>query len=346
MFLPMKKTHIIATIGPATVKKEIMEELLMKGADIFRFNFSHGTYEWFRNAMLTAREAGVKAGRTPLMMLDTKGPAIRTGDITHPLALKKGDIIIFTTKKEEQDPSAKIISVNYTGILEDIEPGNIIELDNGLFQVEVIKEEKTRFHGRVLSDAVLGSRKHINLPGIRVGLPTISEQDMADIRFGLEMGIDFIALSFTRSGNDIEKVREICKKEGKDSVKIFAKIENAEGIDHFEDILKHADGIMVARGDLGIELPYEMIPSLQKKMVKRTREEKKYSIVATQMLESMTEAPFPTRAEVSDVTTAVWENASAVMLSGETASGKNPVKTVEVMAKIIAYAEEHRASIV
>jgi pyruvate kinase len=336
----MRHTKIIATIGPATESQEQMEKLLAAGVDIFRFNFSHGDHLWFHAAFANARKASEKIGKPVEFLLDTKGPEIRTGDLAKPLMLSKGDVVTFTIHEAEQNPSEKRIFVAYADIVLDLVPGNIIELDNGLFEAKVLEVQKDFFTVEILSDGVLGSRKHINLPGVRVRLATITEKDKHDIAFGLQEGIHWIALSFTRKPEDIEQTRALCLLAGHSEVKVCAKIENQEGIQNFDAILMSSDAIMVARGDLGVEMPFERIPSLQKIILRKTVAAQKFSIVATQMLSSMTAHPMPTRAEVSDIATAVWEKADAVMLSEETAVGKYPIQAVNVMGRVIDATEE------
>ncbi|MDR1425859.1 MAG: pyruvate kinase [Rickettsiales bacterium] len=333
----MKRTKIVATIGPVSTSKEILEELSEAGVDIFRINFSHGTHESH-----TVEINLIKSLRVPgTIMLDTKGPEIRIGEIRGQLNLKTGDSFIMTTKKGIYEDEGKV-SVSHDGFYNDVNVGDAIVLDGGVMQARALEK---RSNNEILFEitggwGALTSKRHVNLFGKPVSLPTITEQDWKDIDFGLEKGIDMIALSFVRSAEDIDKVREYCKSKGHGDVQLVAKIENFESTQNLEGIVKKSDGIMVARGDLACEIQFSKVPALQKKIIALCRIHGKPVIVATQMLLSMVENVRPTRAEVSDVANAVFEQADAVMTSDETAKGNYPIDTIKTMANIVISTEE------
>jgi pyruvate kinase len=328
----VRKTKIICTLGPATERIEVLRQLIDKGADVFRLNMSHATHEWVRDIVPRIRELAPKAGRPVAILLDTQGPAIRTGDLKTPLHLKPGDILEFTVRGAKAK-SRYSVDVNYNGFVDDVSVGHTILVDNGLIKLLVIGKEKNRVRCKVLTRAVLGSRRHINLPGVHVNLPPLTKKDIVDVTLGAELGIDFVALSFVREQSDIEQLRKLLANK-KSSAMIVAKIEDQLAVRSIDKMIAAADAIMVARGDLGIEWPMEELPIIQRRIVKKCIRFGKPVIVATQLLESMITNPLPTRAEITDVANAVFEQADAIMLSGETSTGRYPVECVEVLNRV------------
>lgn len=335
----MKRTKIIATIGPASEKKEIFEELIKAGMNIMRLNFSHGSHEEHLAKIQTLRELNKKLDTNVAIMLDTKGPEIRTGlyedGVSHKV-LKDSKLIITTRQVMSKDG---IISVTYKNLASDIEVGSHILIDDGQIDVVVDKIEDTEIYTTVLNDGTILGRRGINVPGAKLKLEALTKIDIEDIKFGVENNVDFIAASFIRKAQDVIDIRDLLNELGNDRIKIISKIENQEGLDNFDEILKVSDGIMVARGDLGVEVPVEQLPAIQKIMIRKTTLAAKPVITATQMLESMQNNPRPTRAEVSDVANAVYDGTSAVMLSGESAKGAYPIEAVKMMAKIVEASE-------
>jgi len=328
----MRKTKIICTLGPATEKTEILRQLIQKGSDVFRVNMSHATHEWVREIVPRIRMLARKTGRAVALLLDTQGPAIRTGDLKASLHLKPGDILEFTVGGAKSKERYSV-DVNYRGFAADVTVGNTILVDNGLIKLLVLDKGKNRVRCKVLTRAVLGSRRHINLPGVRVNLPSLTNKDLVDISLGVEMGADFIGLSFVREKSDIEQLRKLLAKK-KSKAQIVAKIEDQLAVRSIDKIIESTDAIMVARGDLGIECPMEDLPIIQRRIVKHCLRLGKPVIVATQLLESMINNPLPTRAEITDVANAVFEQADALMLSGETTIGRYPVDCVEVLRRV------------
>jgi pyruvate kinase len=328
----MCKTKIICTLGPATEKTEVLRQLIQRGSDVFRLNMSHATHDWVRDIVPRIRTLAQRAGRPVAVLLDTQGPAIRTGDLRTNLHLKPGDILEFTvrgTKSKERYS----VDVNYRGFAEDVTVGDTILVDNGLIKLLVLDKGKNRVPCKVLTRAILRSRRHINLPGVHVNLPSITRKDLADISLGLEIGVDFIGLSFVREKSDIEQLRKLLSRK-KSKAQIVAKIEDQLAVRSIDKMIESADVIMVARGDLGIECPMEELPIIQRRIVKNCLRLGKPVVVATQLLESMVTNPLPTRAEISDVANAVFEQADALMLSGETTIGRYPVECVEVLRRV------------
>lgn len=334
----MRQTKIICTMGPASDSPDILAALA-KTMDVARFNFSHGTHEEQAGRLARVRAAAEKAGRPIAMLLDTKGPEIRTGLLENhsPVTLAEGDPFILT--EEEGIGNRKKVSLSYKELYKDIKPGDTILIDDGLIGLTVEKVAGKDIHCTVSNGGVLGEQKGVNIPGVPIRLPSLTEQDIADIRFGMEQGFDFIAASFIRDASAVEDIRALLA-EGNSPMKIIAKIESAEGVSHFDEIVDAADGIMIARGDLGVEVPARTLPHLQKEMIRKCNYKGKLVITATQMLDSMIRNPRPTRAEVTDVAAAVEGGTDAVMLSGETASGKYPEKALAMMASIVEYAEQ------
>jgi len=329
----MRKTKIVCTLGPATTEESTIERLMLAGMDAARFNFSHGDHETHRAMFEKLVRVREKLDRPVAAILDTKGPEVRIGKIegSH-ISLKKGDKFTLTT--QEMAGNQKMCSVTYAGLPKDVRPGTAILLDDGLIELEVDKTEDTRVICTVCNGGELSDNKGINIPNVNLSMPYVSERDRADIIFGIQMGFDFIAASFASSADDILQIRRILDEYKCNSINIIAKIENAEGVKNADEILKVADGLMVARGDLGVEIPLEEIPVIQKQLIKKAYNAGKQVITATQMLESMIHNPRPTRAETNDVANAIYDGTSAIMLSGETAAGKYPVEAVQTMARI------------
>lgn len=333
----MSNIDIIATLGPDTRSEEMLLALKKAGVTIFRLNFSHGNHIWHGETIENIR----KFTPQTMIMLDTKGAEIRTGEVEGKIYIEPNMILTFCTTLEEVDTDENILFVNHSNLPNDVEKGDVITLDSGAIIVEVLETTQTTVKTLVKTKGEIKSRRHLNVIGKNVSLPTITENDEKDIRFGLQNGIDAIALSFTRYAKDILDVRKICKEEGRPEVKIWAKIESPEGLKNLDEIINQADGIMVARGDLGVETPLEELPFVQIDMVRRCKKQNKFVIMATEMMESMIDKPRPTRAEATDVAMAVWAGADSLMLSGETASGKYPVETVSYMRKIATDAEKN-----
>ena len=335
----MKKTKIVCTLGPASKDEETMRAMLKAGMNVARLNFSHGTHQQHRETIETFRKVRDELGIPAAVLLDTKGPEIRIGDITDGGAdLKEGDM--FTLTSESCEGTKEKVSTTYKALPTQVEKGTRILIDDGRIKMEVVATTDTEVVCRVLEGGRIKSRKGVNIPNKSLDLEYISEADRNDILFGIEMDVDYVAASFVRSGRDVEELRTLLNDNGGKKIKIISKIENMEGISNFHDILRLSDGIMVARGDMGVEVDFEKLPGIQKKFIKECCREGKLVITATQMLESMTFSTSPTRAEITDVANAVFDGTSAVMLSGESAAGKYPVETVEAMAKIVCRAEQ------
>lgn len=327
-----RHTKIVCTLGPASDSSKVIEEMAGAGMNVARLNMSHGNHERALLVVRRVKSLAKKLNHPIAILLDLQGPEIRTGEIKQNIDLKVGDIFSFTVLPDE-DPEEHSVHVNYQHLLTDLQVGNRVTVDNGLINLEVLDITDGRLRCRVLDGGTLGSRKHINLPGVRVNLPSITEKDKSDIRFALDNDLDFIALSFVRSPQDVVQARAMVDEVG-GHARLIAKIENQEGVDNFDAILEVADGVMVARGDLGVEVPLEELPSIQRDIVRKCAVAGKPCIVATHLLESMISAPMPTRAEVTDVSNAIYEQADAIMLSGETAAGKYPVRCVQTMDRI------------
>jgi len=325
----MLGTKIICTIGPACDAPEMLEQLAAAGMNIARLNFSHGTHETHGRIIERVREMNTRRRFPTALLLDTQGPEIRTGELG--IELSAGDRIRVTTPPDEERTGELL--VNYPHLAEQVEVGGNIIVDSGLMRLRVLEKDGHALQCEALDPGSLGARRHVNLPGIAVKLPTITERDRTDILFGLEQDVDGIALSFVRSAAAIRDVRELLGKQGK-HIKLIAKIENQEGVENLEEIVVEADGIMVARGDLGIEVDMEEVPQIQRRIAFLCATHGKRFIVATQLLESMIENPVPTRAEVTDIANAVYEQADAIMLSGETSTGKHPVRCVETLVRV------------
>jgi pyruvate kinase len=327
-----RHTKIVCTIGPASDSSRMIQRLANAGMNIARINMSHGTHKSALMIVRRIQSLNRSLNHTVSILLDTMGPEIRTGEISTNIDLKVGEIFSFTVLTGE-NTEEKSVHVNYADLVKDLKVGNRVTVDNGLINLEVLEITEGRLQCRVIDGGKLGSRKHVNLPGVRVNLPSITEKDRKDIEFAVDNDFDFIALSFVRSPQDVLDAREIVQSKG-GHARIIAKIENQEGVDHFDAILEVADGIMVARGDLGVEVPIEELPIIQRRIVKRCAIAGKPVIVATHLLESMIHSPTPTRAEVTDVANAVYEQADAIMLSGETAQGEYPDRCVQMLDRI------------
>ncbi len=329
----MRKTKIICTIGPATDSFPMLERLANAGMDIVRLNMSHGDHESALSVIKAIRTLNRKLNSPVAILLDTQGPEIRTGDIADELELKNGSKITISVR-DNVDVEASSIHINYDELIDTVDVGDRITVDNGIINLEVLKKnESGTMDCKVIDGGILKSKRHVNLPGIRVNLPAITKKDRADILFGMEQQVDFIALSFVREAADILELKKLMgDKLGK--IKIIAKIEDQSGVRNLDDILEEVDGIMVARGDLGVEINVAELPNVQRRIVQRCAEQGRRVIVATHLLESMIENPIPTRAEVTDVANAIYEEVDAVMLSGETTVGKHPVRCVEQLVEI------------
>ena len=328
-----KRTKIVCTIGPATKDVEVLKKMILAGMNVARLNFSHGSFEdqeVYYNALVKARE---ELNMPLAILLDTQGPEIRTGKLVeNPVILNAEDT--FTLVNEDIIGDSTKTSVTYKELYKDVEPGTIILIDDGKIELEVQKINGKDIECKVMNGGALGNRKSINVPGRHINLPALKEKDIKDLIDGCKHDFDFIAASFIRSADDVNQIRKVLVENGGEDIKIISKIESQEGIDNFDEILEASDGIMVARGDMGVEIPMEEVPVVQKKLIKKCNKAGKIVITATQMLESMTENPRPTRAEVSDVANAIFDITGAIMLSGESAMGKYPVVCVETMSKI------------
>lgn len=328
----MQKTRIICTIGPATSSYEMLRKMYDAGMNMVRLNMSHGNQESHAKVIKHIKTLNKKVEFPIPILLDTQGPEIRTGDLSNDLNLQQGTIVSLTARGP-LDVEESSIHINYADLIETVNVGDKITVDNGLINLEVLEKEDRLMQCRVLDGGVLKSKRHVNLPGIRVNLPAITQKDENDIAFGLAADVDFIALSFVREVEDIRQLKRLMgSKVGK--VKIIAKIEDQEGVRNLEAIIRESDGIMVARGDLGVEINLEDLPNVQRRIVRLCAEYGKRVIVATHLLESMIQNPIPTRAEVTDVANAVYEEVDAVMLSGESTVGKYPLKCIEHLRKI------------
>jgi pyruvate kinase len=331
-----RRTKIIFTIGPATESEEMLGRLIAAGVDICRINMAHAGPDWTRSIIRRVRAAAAKAGREIGIMMDVKGPEVRTGDVDAPMELNPGEIFDFTVRPEagvESSEEVRSVDVNYRDLINDIGVGDTVLVDNGVIRMEVLEKNHSRIRCRVMIPGTLGSRRHINLPGVRVNLPALTEKDKRDALLGIEEGVDFFALSFVRDKNDIHLLRAFLKEHNSQAA-IMAKIEDQQAISNLDEIIMESDCLMVARGDLGIECPYEELPIIQRRAVKTCIRVGKPVIIATHMLESMIHSPMPTRAEITDVANAVYEQGDCVMLSGETSVGAYPVECVEVLDRI------------
>ena len=337
-----KRTKIVCTMGPSTEDEGVLRQLIESGMNVARFNFSHGSHEYHKAGIERVRRVAAEVGKPVAILLDTKGPEVRTGLLENgeKVHFETGDKTIITTDDNVTGNHDRF-SLDFKNLPNEVKPGDRILIDDGLLEFDVDKIEGPDIYCTLANSGDLGERKGVNIPGVDISLPAVTDRDREDIIFGCEMGIDAISASFIRDGAGVEEIRQICKDHGRDNVSIYPKIECALGIENFDDILAHASGIMVARGDLGIEIPPEKVPHAQKEMIRKCNEAHKPVITATQMLDSMIRNPRPTRAEVNDVANAVMDGTDCVMLSGETAAGKYPVEAVKMMASICRETEQY-----
>ncbi len=340
----MKRTKIICTMGPSTRDKEVVRTLVENGMDIARFNFSHGTHEEQKKQLDLVKEVRQETGIPVALLLDTKGPEIRTGTLKggQKVLLTEGQPFVLTTEEAEGDQNK--VHITYPGLPADVTPGVRILIDDGLLELEVTSVNQTEIACQVLNGGELGERKGVNVPNVKVGLPGITDKDREDILFGIEQGFDYIAASFVRNGEVIREIREFLNSHGGQDLDIIAKIENAEGIDNIDEIIRESDGVMVARGDMGVEVPAYKVPHRQKMIIRKCNEQYVPVITATQMLDSMMRNPRPTRAEATDVANAIYDGTDVIMLSGETAAGKYPVESLKMMVEIAENSEKHMRS--
>ncbi|HAF59683.1 MAG TPA: pyruvate kinase [Clostridiales bacterium UBA9856] len=336
----MKKTKIVCTIGPVSETEEMLRKLIFAGMNVARLNFSHGDYAEHGERIARIKKVREEMGIPVAILLDTKGPEIRTGEFKcQEVFLTEGQEFTLTSRDVVGDDS--ICSISYKGLPGDVKAGDVILIDDGLVELkvrEVVNGEDIRC--TVLNSGVIKKHKGINVPGIRINMPPMTEKDRADIEFGIQKGIDFIAGSFVRTAEDVLAIRQVLKENKAEHIQIISKIENREGVDNIDEIIRVSDGIMVARGDLGVEIPAEELPLLQKQIIRKCNKVGKPVITATQMLDSMIRNPRPTRAEVTDIANAILDGTDAIMLSGETAAGKYPVESVETMSQIARKTEE------
>lgn len=328
----LRKTRIIATLGPVSETPERLREMMLAGTNIFRLNMSHANHESVRKVVPTIRTIAQDLGLVVGILMDTQGPAVRTGDLPSKFQLKVSDILEFTVRGAQSE-EVYSVNVNYDGLIDDISKGDVMLVDNGVLHLKVLSKDNNRIRCEVLTPGPLGSRRHINLPGVRVNLPPLTEKDIADVALGCELGVDFIALSFCREASDILEMKRVIK-EHKGTARVIAKIEDQCAVKFINEIIEATDAVMIARGDLGIECPMEELPIIQRRIMKKAIKLGRPVIVATHLLESMIENPVPTRAEITDVANAVFEQADAIMLSGETTVGKYPVECIRIMDRV------------
>jgi pyruvate kinase len=331
----MRNTKIVCTIGPASESVEQLEQLIEAGMNVARLNFSHGNFKEHGERIKNIRKAQEKTGKTIAILLDTKGPEIRTGSFTGGEAELKQDSIVTVTVNDIEG-TADRFSILYEGLVNDVHEGSKVLLDDGLIELEVMEIDKqnNELKTKVINGGIISNKKGVNIPNVSVNLPGITEKDAKDIMYGIEQDVDFIAASFVRRPSDVFEIQELLEKHAATHIKIIPKIENREGVENIDKILEVSDGIMVARGDLGVEIPAEDVPLVQKKLIKKCNIAGKPVITATQMLDSMQRNPRPTRAEASDVANAIFDGTDAIMLSGETAAGDYPVESVQTMRNI------------
>lgn len=337
--MSMRKTKIICTQGPAVDSDEMVEKLILNGMDAARFNFSHGSHEEHKARMDRVKRVAAKLGRHIPLILDTKGPEIRVGTFTDgPVMLEEGQS--FTLYSDPSHPGDQEgVGVSYPYLSEDVEKGNVILIDDGLVCLTVTSVVGPDIVCRVDNPGRVSNHKSINIPSVNIDQPYISDKDREDILFGIENDVDFIAASFMRSADDARKLRKLLNVNGGEKIRIIAKIENASGVENLDQIIEIVDGVMVARGDMGVEIPFRELPSIQKELIRKCYNKGKIVVTATQMLESMSEHPRPTRAEVSDVANAIYDGTTCLMLSGETAAGKYPIAAVKTMSEIASFTE-------
>ena len=332
-------TKVIFTLGPASADEAMLEQLIIAGVDVCRFNMAHADHAWTRAMITRVREVCRRTGRQIALMMDVKGPEIRTGDLAAPVDLVAGQLLDLLPRPGPATAGVLTVGVNYPLLGKDVAVGTTILVDSGLIRLEVLATCAERVQCRVVVPARLSSRRHVNLPGVNVSLPALTAKDRGDIAVGIEEQIDFFALSFVREADDVDILRRVLT-DAKCDARIIAKIEDQSGLANLDEIITAADAIMVARGDLGIEVPMEELPLIQRRTIDSCIRHRKPVIVATHLLESMILSPVPTRAEVSDIASAVWATADAIMLSGETTTGKYPLECVEIMDRIARRIEQ------
>ena len=329
----MRKTKIICTLGPASESEAVLRQMIEAGMNVARINFSHGSHEEHGKKLELLYKLRQEMGVPVAALLDTKGPEIRLGTFANGSEeLQAGATFTLTTVPMEG--TAEKVSITFAGLPADVKPGDAILIDDGLIELRVEETTSTDIRCTVINGGPVSNRKGVNVPNVSLSMPYLSERDKSDVLYGIKAGFDFIAASFVRNAQDVQLLRDLLKENGGEDIKIISKIENAEGVHNIDEIIRVSDGIMIARGDMGVEIPFEQVPKIQKDIIKKVYHSGKYVITATQMLESMTENPRPTRAEATDVANAIYDGTSAIMLSGETAAGKYPVEAVRTMAKI------------
>ena len=338
--MTFKRTKIICTIGPSTQSFSVLKQMQKEGMNVVRLNMSHSDHKSAKKIIDKIKRLNKQIKNPIGILMDTQGPEIRTGDTNNVIDLTTGEVVTFTIR-DESDVESTSIRVHYDELINSVSVGTLISLDNGLLNFEVLKKTENQLQCKVLDGGKLGSKRHVNLPGIRINLPSITEKDKLDIAFGLKEDVDFIALSFVRNASDIDDLRAVLKSKLK-KIKIISKIEDQEGLSNIDEITQCSDGVMVARGDLGIETDLSNLPNIQRKIMSKCAKYGKRSIVATHLLESMINNPTPTRAEVTDVANAIYEGADAVMLSGETTVGKYPIECVKFIKRIAYQTEKYR----
>lgn len=339
MLNDIKRTKIVCTLGPASQSEEVLKELMINGLNVCRFNFSHGSHEEHKTRIDMVKKIRKELNKPTAILLDTKGPEIRTGNFADPeVLLEEGSE--FTITMDDVVGTKEICTVSYKGLADDVKEGDTILIDDGLVGLRVKSVENGNIKCIVENSGIVKNHKGVNVPGVKINLPAITPKDISDIEFGIKEGIDMIAASFVRKASDVLAIREILEKNNAGDILILSKIENQEGVENIDEILQVSDGIMVARGDLGVEIPTEEMPIVQKMIIKKCNELAKPVITATQMLDSMIRNPRPTRAEVTDVANAIYDGTDAIMLSGETAAGKYPIEAVKVMASIAKRIEQ------
>ncbi len=335
----MRKTKIVCTMGPSTDKDDVLRQLMLEGMNVARCNFSHGSYEEHKKRMDRIKKFRKELGLPVAILLDTKGPEVRLKSFKDgKVVLEEGQL--FTLTADEVEGTKEKVSVTYSRLYEDLEEGMKVLIDDGLIEMKVEKVDRNNIICRVINGGTISNNKGVNVPEVDLSMPYISDKDREDILFGISQDVDFIAASFVQKKEDILQLRRLLEKNGGEEIKIISKIENAQGVANIDDIIEVSDGIMVARGDMGVEIPYEEVPVIQKKIIKKAYRAGKQVITATQMLESMIKNPRPTRAETTDIANAVYDGTSAIMLSGETAAGAYPVEALKTMVRIAERTEE------
>ena len=337
--IKMRKTKIVCTLGPSTDNEDVLRQLMVEGMNVARCNFSHGVYEEHKKRMDMVKKIRKEVKKPVAILLDTKGPEVRVKQFKDgKVTLKEGQL--FTLTSEEAEGTSEKVSVTYSRLYEDLEVGMKVLIDDGLIEMRVEKVEQTNIVCRVINGGIVSNNKGINVPDVNLSMPYLSEKDREDILFGIAQDVDFIAASFVQCKDDILQLRRLLDKNGGEDIKIISKIENMQGVENIDEIIEVSDGIMIARGDMGVEIPYEEVPVIQKMIIKKVYQVGKQVITATQMLESMIKNPRPTRAEATDIANAVYDGTSAIMLSGETAAGAYPVEAVKTMVRIAERTEQ------